>query len=408
MTDTFDWESKWIALAPKPFAFLSILGSVCIMRYVLASDQRRRSIYHRLLLGLSVYDFMGSCAVLAGTLAIPKGTPDVFMASGTQGTCSAQGFFIQMGIGTPLYNASLAIYYFFVINLGWNDSLMRKVEVWLHAMPNVIAVLTSIAGATILDTEGNRGLYHNSNLWCWTAPPANPIYRIVFYYMLVWASMVIATLSMGVIYYRVLVTERQMAKGTTTGDSATGVRRSKNKKASSKIASQAMFYVISFYLTFLFASWTRISQMVKGYVEFPVIFLFAIFFPLQGLFNAMVYFRPRFLSYMAANPNMSLRNIVAGIRASVSTKEVGEYVQKAQQSSRVLPLDINITKAARCGVESALNYEEGGLMRGNASKKVYFEDDDPLVEEEGETEEDCENPNHDDLRGENKKKNEES
>merc|ERR1712032_1341324 len=125
----------------------------------------------------------------------------------------------------------------------------------------------------------------------------------------------------------------------------------------------------------------------------------------MGLFNAMVYFRPRFLSYMAANPNMSLRNIVAGIRASVSTKEVGEYVQKAQQSSRVLPLDINITKAARCGVESALTYEEGGLMRGNASKKVYFEDDDPLVEEEGETEED---PNHDDLRGENKKKNEES
>merc|ERR1712032_1028810 len=170
---------------------------------------------------------------------------------------------------------------------------------------------------------------------------------------------------------------------------------------SSKIASQALFYILSFYLVFLFPSWTRISQMVKGYVEFPVIFLFAIFFPLQGLFNAMVYFRPRFLSYMAANPNMSLRNIIAGMRASVSTKEVGEYVQKAQQCSRVLPLDINITKAARSGVESALTYEEGGLMRGNASKKVYFEDDDPLVEEQEDTEEDCENPNDGDLQGEN-------
>jgi len=368
----FDWESKWIAIAPKPFALLSILGSVCIMRYVLASDQRRQSIYHRLLLGLSVYDSMMSIAVLIGTWAIPKGTPDVYMASGTQGTCFAQGFFIQLGIGTPLYNASLALYYFFVINLGWNDSRMRKVEVWLHAMPNVIAVLTSIAGATILDTEGNRGLYHNSNLWCWTAPPAKPIYRIVFYYALVWVAMGIATFSMAVIYYRVLVTERQMAKDTATGDSATGVRRSKNKKASSKIASQALFYILSFYLVFLFPSWTRISQMAKGFVEFPVIFLFAVFLPMQGLFNAMVYFRPRFLSYMAANPNMSLRNIIAGMRASVSTKEVGEYVQtKAQQSSRVIPLNINITKAARVsGVESALNYEEGCLGKsGNASKK---------------------------------------
>jgi len=365
------------------------------------SDQRRRSIYHRLLLGLSLYDLTMSCAVLVGTWAIPAETPDIFMASGTQGTCFAQGFIIQMGIGVPLYNASLALYYFFVINLGWNDSLMRKVEVWLHAVPNVIALLTSIAGAIILDTEGNRGLYHNSNLWCWTAPPANPIYRIVFYYALVWAAMAIATFSMAVIYYRVLVTERHMAKDASNGDSTTSVRRSKNKKASNKIASQAIFYIISFYLTFLFPSWTRISQMVKGYVEFPVLFLFTIFLPLQGLFNAMVYFRPRFLSYMAANPSKSLRNIIAGIRASISTKEVAEYVQKAQQSSRVLPLDINITKAAKSGIESALTYEEGGLeMRGKTPRKVHFEDDDPLVEEEEDTEEDCENPIEGDLQGE--------
>jgi len=400
----FDWETKWVAIAPKPFALLSIIGSLCIMRYVLSSDQRRQSIYHRLLLGLSIYDAMMSIGVFVGTWAIPEGTEGVYMASGTQGTCFAQGLFIQMGIGTPLYNASLAIYYFFVINLGWNDSRMRKVEWLLHAMPNAIAVLTSIAGATIPDTEGNRGLYHNSNLWCWTAPPADPIYRIVFYYMFVWAAMGIATFSMAVIYYRVLVTERQMVKDTANGDSTTSVRRSKNKKASSKIASQALFYIISFYLTFLFPSWTRISQMTKGYVEFPVLFLFAIFLPLQGLFNASVYFRPRFISYMAANPGKSLRNIIAGIRVSVSTKEVGEYVQKPpQQGSRVLPIHINISKAAKSGVESALNYEEGGLgMRENTAKKVHFEDDDPLVviEEDETTEDDCENPNDGNLEGE--------
>merc|ERR1711897_9521 len=124
----------------------------------------------------------------------------------------------------------------------------------------------------------------------------------------------------------------------------TSVRRSTNKKASSKIASQAIFYIISFYLTFLFPSWTRISQMVKGYVEFPVLFLFTIFIPLQGLFNAMVYFRPRFLSYMAANPSKSLRNIISGIRASISTKEVAEYVQKRSRVVEFFPLILTLPK----------------------------------------------------------------
>jgi len=47
-------------------------------------------------------------------------------------------------------------------------------------------------------------------------------------------------------------------------------------------AKQATFYVGTFYLTYLFGSWTRISQMASGTAPFPVIALFAIFFPLQG------------------------------------------------------------------------------------------------------------------------------
>ena len=262
----FDWKAKWLAITPKPFALFSILGSVCIMKYVRSSDKRRESIYHRLLLGLSVYDFVGSAAILVGTWAIPRDTSGVYMASGTQGTCSAQGFFVQMGIGTPLYNASLSLYYFLVIMLGWNERKMRKIEVWLHAVPNVITIGTSIAGATILNTEGHMGLYHNSNLWCWIAPPAHPAYRLIFYYGPVWACIAIATFSMCAIYYHVLITERKTAKqqlaryNTASRDSPSdnssvstknngtesvlksALRHRENKSTSNKIASQGKVF----------------------------------------------------------------------------------------------------------------------------------------------------------------------
>ena len=68
---------------------------------------------------------------------------------------------------------------------------------------------------------------------------------------------------------------------------------------SSKIAAQALWYVGSFYLTFLFPSWTRISQMMGTQPPFAVVACFTIFFPMQGLLNAFVFFRPKLKSYLS-------------------------------------------------------------------------------------------------------------
>jgi len=44
---------------------------------------------------------------------------------------------------------------------------------------------------------------------------------------------------------------------------------------------------------------------------FAVIALFAIFFPLQGFFNALVYFRPRYLRYRQENPEVNMCSLLS-------------------------------------------------------------------------------------------------
>ena len=83
----FTWKQKWLAITPKPFAALSITGSVYIIKHVITSPTRRSCVYHRLLLGLSIYDFMTSAAVFTGTWAIPEGTSGVYLASGNASKC---------------------------------------------------------------------------------------------------------------------------------------------------------------------------------------------------------------------------------------------------------------------------------------------------------------------------------
>lgn len=229
---------------------------------------------------------------------------------------------------------------------------MRKVEVWLHVMPNVIAIGTSIAGAALLDTEGHRGLYHNSNLWCWIAPPANPAYRLGFFYGLVWACIAFATFAMCAIYHHVWKTEQRTRRysssrraslsnssATMVHDTKSGLRRTASSivsrsstSTSSKIASQATLYLASFYVAFFFASWTRLSQMITGSVPNSIICLFAIFFPLQGFFNAMIFFRPLLIQLREKNPGMSLWQIVRANPNISPTNHAKNNVDYAQRN----------------------------------------------------------------------------
>ena len=160
MSDEFTCKQKWIALDPKPFGILSIIGSLHIIQHSQCSRQRRGSVHHRILLGLSAYDSLTSSVVFLGTWPFPKETPGVYLASGNAPTCAAQGFLMQFSVGTALYNASLVMYYFLVVFRGWKERQLRKMEPWLHVVPILFSLGTAV-------TAANKDLYRQSNMWCW-------------------------------------------------------------------------------------------------------------------------------------------------------------------------------------------------------------------------------------------------
>jgi hypothetical protein len=158
-----DAQLMAMALCPKFTALASVVGSLLIIRDVIVLRKNRSdalSTRHRLLAGMSVCDIISSSAWFLTSWPVPEDMPFGLWNVGNKDTCSAQGFFIQLSIGTVTYNACLALYYLLVIRYGWkNEYISRHVEPWMHFVAVAFALITSFA-ALALD------LYHSIGWTC--------------------------------------------------------------------------------------------------------------------------------------------------------------------------------------------------------------------------------------------------
>ena len=127
-------------------------------------NSKRQHPYHRLLFMMSLYDVLESVWNFTSTWPIPKGTEGVVWASGTTGTCSAQGYFLTLSVAVPIYNAMLSLYYVLVIIYKYPDQRLR---VWVEPAMHLIAGGWAFGTATV---SAGMGLINNANLWCWIAP----------------------------------------------------------------------------------------------------------------------------------------------------------------------------------------------------------------------------------------------
>lgn len=153
-------QNKALAILPKITGPLSFLGSASII-YEIASDKRKWSRpYHRLLFSMCVFDAFSSIALALSTWPIPEGSP-VYAASGNTATCSAQAFFIQANIASPIYNFMLSVYFLLVIKHNRNERHVRdRVEPIMQGITIVFALGTSVVCLAM-------GLFNDSSLWCW-------------------------------------------------------------------------------------------------------------------------------------------------------------------------------------------------------------------------------------------------
>lgn len=216
-----DWSFAMRAAlvwVPRISSALSLLGSSWIVAEVIGDEKKNinqgKNVYSRLLLGMSVYDILESIWNLATTWPVPAGTPDIIGASGTVQTCTVQGFFLQFGLGVPIYNACLSVYYLLMIKYNMTEhQLRRRVEPAMHIVAFFLAMGTALTGIVLKQ-------YNEANLWCWLAPyPRGCLdsmrygdeatctrgnnawfWRIVLYYTPLWTCITVAFFTMMAVY----------------------------------------------------------------------------------------------------------------------------------------------------------------------------------------------------------------
>jgi hypothetical protein len=141
------------ALCPKFTAMASVVGSSLIIRDVIQIRNKKFSALstrHRILVGMSVCDILSSLALFMTSWPVPEEIPMAVWNVGTKQTCAAQGFFMQLSIGTVLYNACLALYYLLVIRYGWKDEyIAKRVEPWMHFIALAFTLCTGAAGLAL-------------------------------------------------------------------------------------------------------------------------------------------------------------------------------------------------------------------------------------------------------------------
>lgn len=294
-----------LAMIPKIAGFCSMMGSGYIV-YDIIRRHRKKSTYHRIMLGLSLADIIMSFGLFTSTWPMPRDTPDVWGAVGTMASCATIGFLEQAGVGAVLYSASLSTYYLLRIRCGWNETQLKRVEPWFHAVPITIALATMVAGIPL-------DLYNSGIFDCWIAPlPLNcnqswthadtsdpfyvpcergdnaSIYQWAFDIVPKFLGIFLVTINMILTYRAVRRQETLTLRLSMTNDN-------KHLKLSQRLARQSYLYVGALYITYIPVAMTRMTQLIKGYTFYGMILTIAITIPLQGCWNVIVYLRPRYM-----------------------------------------------------------------------------------------------------------------
>jgi len=159
------FQVKFVSVASKVPALLSLWGSFYIIHDIIgtkrARQKRLKNAFHRIMLGLSIFDCIISFfAWFLTTWPQPKDTIHSNFLWGNVGndaTCEAQGFMTQIGGHTTAnFTAMLTIYYLLTVKYSWKEKDFRKIEPFLY----FVVIGSGIASATTLLVKGlfNPGL----------------------------------------------------------------------------------------------------------------------------------------------------------------------------------------------------------------------------------------------------------
>merc|ERR1740124_185316 len=254
---------------------------------------------------MNISDLLNTSIVyVIGTWFVPKGTG--FWSAGNEHTCDIQGWssvlFYQYALG---YNAALSIVFLLLVCYSWNEVDFRKWSYVILCSPPVLVTLLFIPCLRYYKYINYGGG------WSCGFVPSPPLCNVTpgmecnednlgiyTYYDLI--GVCILLLSTSIIIYacvRLFWVARQSDESVRAyRSSARG-----NYATSNRVAVSGLFYSGGNLLVVLptIIMFIGFVAKVNGASFFWTLInlLLAIFQPLQGFFNALVYFRPQYLQY---------------------------------------------------------------------------------------------------------------
>mmetsp|Transcript_12950 Transcript_12950/g.21455 ORF Transcript_12950/g.21455 Transcript_12950/m.21455 type:complete len:386 (+) Transcript_12950:102-1259(+) len=358
-------KGKVLAILAKCGGSLSFIGSLLIIRDIVKKGKKNLNAFRRIMFGLSCGDIISSIGNILSTWPTPADQTYIWGAAGTTETCTAQGFFNELGnMGAVLYSASLSIYYVWTMTQGMKRKPMpKKSEFALHVVPITIAAIMAIAGLPFLVYNNAAGF----NCWYGSYPTTGcsmdgtctrgehaDIFRWV-HYAIVWAAIIVVICCMVVIYMVVRDTEKKANFLTIAAHQSSSLRRSslrsnassadsvidcedpgnveertsrrKKKQPRSettrKVANQAMLYIAALFVTWFFTTLLRLSQTISGVTNYWMVVMMALLFPLQGFWNALIYFRSQRQGNTARRRRSTKLSSKNANRASIAQQQSG-------------------------------------------------------------------------------------
>jgi len=253
-------------------------------------------------------------------------------AIGNQTTCNIQGFIVTLfNASAVLYMCALQLQYLLTIKYGWSETRIRGVERYMHGVPWFLGLAAAITQLTLK-------LFNPADWDCWIAPyPSDcisshevkkggtgltetncirgdnaEIYRWAFFFAPLWTAIAFCIVAMIMIYKSVRDNERQSLRhssrrynqmsnsGRASSSETNGQQQQEIKIKNSmlvrtqKVKTQCFLYAGAFFIVWTFPTLARLIQLLGGEIH-PIIGVLAgTFIGSQGLFNALIYFRPRY------------------------------------------------------------------------------------------------------------------
>ena len=304
-------RSKILTILQMTSASISMIASATLITMILRSHKKLSTTLHRLLFGLSICDFVASFAISFGSTLSPT---DHFgwNASGNMTLCRVQGFvFFWSHNASPVYNCSLCLYYLIEIKYTTLQEYLSKIEIAFHVMPVLLPLTVAIIIQIIDDFHPSWASCSYrviAPLDCRYDPEVEcdeglQNHRPISLAWIIYSKVIVPLtifISMLVIYREVSIQEHRTDQYRFSYLSTASTRRPRGSYLASRntIAARdrALAYSTAWLLSWITFFVIVVMRFVLGknnVLPFQMQVVHFILFPLQGLFNFIVYIFPK-------------------------------------------------------------------------------------------------------------------